>query len=128
MSRQEQILEAFLKFHAENPDVWDLWKRYTFQLIASGNSKGGAGNVSERIRWHSLIRTRGESVKLNNNYRAYYARMFDAKYPEYDGFFRVRKMISADKPTYEEHIDVVEQDEPNADLESVLSNRLAEVA
>ena len=32
--------------------------------------------------------------KLNNNYRAFYARAFMKKYPEYAGFFRLREQTS----------------------------------
>ena len=35
--------------------------------------------------------------KLNNNYRAFYARAFHKKFPQHEGFFRTRKQTSSDQ-------------------------------
>jgi hypothetical protein len=97
-SRADQIEAAFLRFHEANPIVWDLFERFALQAIAAGRHGYGSAAIFERIRWHMAIETVGEPIKLNNNYRAYYARMFAAKHPEHAGFFRCRKRTSIERP------------------------------
>jgi hypothetical protein len=91
---QDRISENFEQFHATNPEVWDAFKRFTFELIAAGYTHGSAGMIAERIRWETGIR-RGSPLKLNNNYRSRYVRLFEKTYPQYQGFFRKRKLRKA---------------------------------
>jgi hypothetical protein len=106
MTRADQIFEAFKKFHAANPTVWELFSSFTFQSINRGRTRYSCDAVFERIRWHVDIDTQGQAVKLNNNFRAYYARMFEAKNPEHAGFFRNRKRTSTDSTAYAVDIQV----------------------
>ena len=87
---RDDLKKAWWKWHKENPQVWELFQKYTFQLINAGFSHYGAKGVMERIRWHSDVETTGDRFKIGNNHTAYYARYFHHKYPEYDGFFRTR--------------------------------------
>jgi hypothetical protein len=88
---KESLKEKWWEFHKNNPHVYELFKRFTHELIAAGFSNYSSKSVFERIRWHTDIKTRGSSLKLNNNYTAYYARLFHADHPEYGGFFRTRQ-------------------------------------
>lgn len=98
-SRADQIFAAFKDFHRANPIVWQLFDRFAHDLIAKGFKNYSADGIFERIRWHVDVELAGTSqVKLNNNFRAYYARLFDAAHPEHVGFFRNRKRKSADIP------------------------------
>lgn len=98
-SRADQILAAFTAFHRANPLVWSLFKKFTFAIIDAGYSNYSVNAIFERIRWHINIDIRtDEPVKLNNNYRAYYSRLFAVGFPEHDGFFRTRRRISAEQP------------------------------
>ena len=45
----------------------------------------------ERLRWLYAIQTEGEAYTLNNIYRAPYARLLMATFPELEGFFEVRQ-------------------------------------
>jgi len=78
------------EFHTQNPHVYELFKQFTFQVIDAGFENYSVNAIFERIRWHTDIETRGSSFKLNNNHRAYYARLFHHDHPEHDGFFRTR--------------------------------------
>jgi len=82
----------FEQFHRDNPGVFILWDRFTREAIAMGLEHGSAGLVAERIRWETSIVTRGEPVKINNNYRSRYARLWEQENPEYRGFFRKRSL------------------------------------
>jgi DNA repair photolyase len=99
-SRRDQLVARFIQFHRDNPAVWQLFEQFTLQLIQSGRRHYSSDAVFQRIRWQIDIETRGEAVKLNDHYRAYYARMFEAKHPSHERFFRNRKLISAAKSAY----------------------------
>ena len=102
-TRADQIFDAFKVFHRANPEIWVLFQKYSLQIIDRGLKSYGSAAVFERIRWHISVETSGK-VKLNNNFRAYYARMFAVKYPEYSHFFRNRKRISENKDAYKNDI------------------------
>jgi len=101
-SRADQILDKFEEFHSRNPEVWTLFKRFTFEMINRGKSHYSVNAVTERIRWHSDIETTGEEVKIGNNFRAHYARLFHIAFPEHDGFFFTRKLVSEDAPALDD--------------------------
>lgn len=104
-SRADQILARFVEFHRLNPQVWELFERFAWEIIARGRTRYSVSAIVERIRWHIDIETSGE-VKINNDFRAYYARMFMAKYPEYP-LFEVRRRLSATKPAYKSDVPVI---------------------
>lgn len=83
--------------HLENPHIYEEFENFAFQAISSGRKYFGAGAVFERLRWYSQIETKGDQFKLNNNYRAFYARLFEEKNPEYKGFFRKRRSVADEK-------------------------------
>ena len=110
-TRQEEMAEQCQAFHDEHPEVWRLFVKFTNNVIAAGFKNYSANAVFERIRWEKdVVGTRPfktmsgdvsfaegsvrKPFKLNNNYRAYYARRFHKMYPQYDGFFRTREQKS----------------------------------
>lgn len=98
MTRAEQIQERFDKFHAANPKVWELFEEYTMKLIAGRWTHYSADAVCHRIRWHMAIEVKsGDGFKINDHYTCLYARMFEEKHPEHDGFFRKRHRPSDHK-------------------------------
>ena len=97
-SRNDEIRKAAWVFIEEHPMVWRLFIEFTNERIADGFKHGSANAVFERIRWETdQADVDGQSTfKLNNNYRAVFARWFMTDFPEHDGFFRLRKQTSAD--------------------------------
>jgi hypothetical protein len=84
-------LEAeFDKFHSENPQVYELFKRFTFEAIKKGHSCYSADAILHRVRWETSIMTTDQEFKINNNHVAFYARLFMDDNPEYAGFFETR--------------------------------------
>lgn len=101
-SRAEQIYAAFEAFHLANPDIWRHFKFYADQARTSGREHYSANAIFERIRWYVDIETKGEGeLKLNNNFRAYYARMYHAAVPTAGQFFRNRFRTSEDVNAYD---------------------------
>jgi hypothetical protein len=98
-SRADQIYSRFKEFHAANPQIWELFERFALDVAARGMKTYGAAAITERVRWHVAIDARGADVKINNDFRAYYARMFNAKHPHLD-LFNTRVRRSADHAAY----------------------------
>jgi hypothetical protein len=82
--------EAFLDFHAENPIVYTLLVQYARQAKSAGVKKLGIALLFERLRWYSMVETTGDEYKLNNNHRAYYARLIMKNNPDLAGMFEIR--------------------------------------
>lgn len=88
MSRHER---AFWLFHQGNPDVLDALVNLARQAKHAGAAQYGIGALFEVLRWSRLMAKRpGEEFRLNNNYRAYYARLIMSLYPYLSGFFETR--------------------------------------
>jgi hypothetical protein len=98
-SRADQILEGFIKFHKNNLHVWEMYCRFADQ-IRSVRSFYSAHAILHRVRWEIDFTTTDEEAKINNNYSAYYARMYLATHPEAGGFFKLRRLESADRSAY----------------------------
>lgn len=96
--RHEEMRQQVIEFTKDNPDVWRLFCGFTFDRINKGFKNYSAKAVFERIRWEMDIGGDGvKQFKLNNNYPAFYARAFMRKYPEHNGFFRIREQISKEE-------------------------------
>lgn len=89
---ERTIREAFIRFHGENPHVYDELYRLTAEAHEAGARKIGIGMLFEVLRWKHTLRTGGDSFKLNNNYRSYYARLILARHPELGDIFELRKL------------------------------------
>tara|TARA_E500000081_G_scaffold84088_1_gene85309 strand:- start:107 stop:388 length:282 start_codon:yes stop_codon:yes gene_type:complete len=88
----DSLKRKMWEFHKDNPHVMDLVEKYTFEAIRRGFEHYSINSIFERIRWHEDIETEDErEFKLSNNHRAYYARYFHHKHPEYEGFFRTKE-------------------------------------
>lgn len=85
----------FQQYHNDNPEVWNQFKLYTFRTKERGFSNYSANGIFEIIRWHTGVKIGKDGFKMNNNYRADYARKMMDEYPEFKGFFRVRELKTA---------------------------------
>jgi len=89
------IKTDFLRFHGENPDVFDDLVMLARRAKHAGATKYGIAAVFEVLRWSRLMEKRaGEPFKLNNNYRALYARKVMATCPDLANFFEIRVLRS----------------------------------
>jgi len=90
------IQQNFERFHAENPHIYDLFDSFAREMIRRLGA-ASAGMIFERIRWElSVVTHSDQPVKLNNNYRSRYVRLFEEKNPKAKeiGFFRTRRLSS----------------------------------
>lgn len=87
----DKLKRAWWEWHKQNPHVYKLFEKYTYDAINAGFEHYSVNAIVERIRWHADIETTGDKFKINNNHRAYYARYFHHMHPEHEGFFRIRE-------------------------------------
>lgn len=88
--------QKFLKYHKENPHVYQEFKKLTFKTIQKGFKHYSARGIIQLLRWHTGVSENGTGLKINDHRSMYYGRMFMNEYPEHDGFFRLRSS-AADK-------------------------------
>jgi len=100
MSRYDQLFAEANAFHQKHPEVWDLFEKFTFELIRRGFQHYSARGIWHRIRWETATPDPVDPAdfKLNDHHTPFYARAFMLRYPNYDGFFRIRTQISQGGP------------------------------
>lgn len=100
MSLELSLEDKFRKYHEDNPHVFELLVRFSYQLKNSKRRrKYGIAAVFERLRWHIDIETNDpDGFKINNSYRSFYVRMIEEKHPDLIGLYRKRAMRSLADP------------------------------
>ena len=100
MSSQGPIERAFWAFHDDNPHVYDRLVLLSRDLQARGRLRIGIGMLFEVLRWHHAMTTEGDAdgFKLNNNYRARYARLIMEREADLAGVFELRRLHGAEEP------------------------------
>lgn len=92
-SNRSKIERAFLKFHATHPEVYAELVRISRRLRAQGWDRFGIATVFEVARYRAMVgELKGNHPKLNNNFRAYYARMIMQRETDLDGVFKTREL------------------------------------
>lgn len=87
----QSLADQFEAFHAANPKVYIVLIRLAREWIrTTGRRKIGIGALFERARWEIAIETSDPDFKLNNNYRAFYARLIMHDHPDLAGVFELR--------------------------------------
>lgn len=84
---------AFLKFHAEHPEVYaklvDLARQWKHRR---GRERISIGVLWEVTRWETALGDPEADYRLNNNYRPRYARLIMEQEPDLAGLFETRRM------------------------------------
>lgn len=84
--------EQFEQFHADNPRVYTVLVGLAREWVRrTGQHKLGIATLFERARWEIAIATNDPDFKLNNNYRAYYARLIMLQESDLQGMFELRQ-------------------------------------
>lgn len=80
--------ERFIKQH---PEVWQNFVRFCEEARKAGHTRMGVDVVFGRMRWETMMKTKDEEgYKMNNDYKAPFARKLMKERPEFDGFFVTR--------------------------------------
>jgi hypothetical protein len=96
MTRHEEIRQACQEFHDTHPEVWALFCQFALEKAALGYENFGVSGVFERVRWETSAGGEDPDLKINNNFKPFYARRFNRMHPELGGgeFFRVREQTT----------------------------------
>jgi hypothetical protein len=88
------IEAAFWQFHSENPRVYELFNSFTRQAINRGHKSMSADMILHRIRWETSVETTEDEPRINNNYSAYYGRLWSRNNPDFASLFRTRRLLA----------------------------------
>ena len=75
------LVNEFKTFHSKNPEVYELFKTFTFRAINAGHIRLSSEMIINRIRWETSVETTDKDYKINNDYKPFYSRMFMNEYP-----------------------------------------------
>lgn len=90
--REDRIEREFKDFHAEHPEVYIGLVRLARTWQLNGSAKLGIATLFEVLRWNShLNEGKDGGYKLNNNYRALYARLIMKNEPDLANLFEIRE-------------------------------------
>lgn len=81
----------FKAFHKENPQVFKAFHNHAKQMKKRGFKTYSAWSIICVIRFNNDLQTNG-NFKINNDFVALYARLLMESCPEFEGFFKIRKM------------------------------------
>ena len=70
----------------KNPEVYEMFKRFTFQAINRGHKNLSSEMIVNRIRWETDVMTTDKDYKINNDYKPFYSRLFMAEHKQYENF------------------------------------------
>jgi hypothetical protein len=85
----------FNDFHSQNPHVYTALEDLAVRASNAGVKRLGVGALVETLRYSASLQTQGDAYKINNNYRALYARLLILKRPELASLLetRVRRSV-----------------------------------
>jgi hypothetical protein len=84
------IVDKFLPYHRENPEVYAAFKRFAYELKQAGRDHFGSKGIMERLRWWSAVEAKNDQFKINNSYASCYARLLVFEDPGFSDFFQLR--------------------------------------
>lgn len=84
--------DKFTEYHAEHPEVYQTFKKLTFQAKEKGHKHFSARGLFQVMRFKMGGKIKGDGYKYNNNYTPYYVRLLEREHPELIGFFEKRKV------------------------------------
>lgn len=92
-----RLIQKFLQYHFEHPEIFEEFKRMAFEMKKI-RRKYSHVTMIESMRWNKDLEG-GEVFKINNDYKALYARALIHYYPEFGDFFEIRQMKAVNRKT-----------------------------
>lgn len=92
IAQPETDLERrFVEFHRRNPRVYAALEKKCLALFDSGRTRIGVAELVEDLRYEPSLKTAGDTFKLNNSYRSFYARLLIYKHSKLASIIGVRE-------------------------------------
>ena len=86
----------FTRFHKDNPMIFHRVVEFADkQRVIGKRTHYSIEIIMNVIRYHTDLDGKGDPFKINNNYKAFYARMY-MEYRECPGFFEKRGSLADD--------------------------------
>lgn len=95
MTKPTTLQERFEEFHAENPKIYKLFKKYAKDALKRGHTKLSGWFIVNIIRWEEGVDSTGSGFKIQNDYIALYTRKFIEDHPKHAEFFNIKRMTRA---------------------------------
>jgi hypothetical protein len=93
---RNQIEVRFWNLHELHPEIYERIDRECKLLISNGRTHYGVQSFFESIRWETDLSMQegenGELFKMNNDFPAYYARLWLQNNPFFWDFFELRRV------------------------------------
>lgn len=88
----QDLKQKWWTWHKANPEVFEAFEIIAFDLIKQGHKHYSSDAILHIVRFN-LNKAKGpeDQYKINNNYSAYYARLFMHYHPRYNDFFETRQ-------------------------------------
>ncbi len=86
-----QMEQEFNAFHRKHPEVYAVLCRLARARLVNGRKHLGIGALYESCRYEVGLGDKASTPHLNNNHRAFYARLLMAQEPDLAGVFQLRK-------------------------------------
>lgn len=91
MTEDATTAEKFEQFHRDNPIVYATLCSLARDWLAQHRGwRTGIGRLTEVCRWEIAMQTNDPEFKINNSFRAYYARLIMKTESDLDGIFDLR--------------------------------------
>lgn len=91
LTRENELIEAFETFHADNPHVYDELRELVQIIVARNIRRISIRMLWEVMRWNFLVQTiTDDGYKLNDHHCAFYARMLMERGDAPAGMFSLR--------------------------------------
>lgn len=85
-------VNKFKAYHQDNPHIYAAFEKLSLEAAKTGRNKFAVRNIFGKMRWDMAI-SGNDEYKINENYSAYYGRLFEEKNPKYSGFFRKKNIL-----------------------------------
>lgn len=83
--------DRFREYHEANPEIYRQLRRFALEARAAGAERLSINLLFERLRWFTTVEAKGDPFKVNNTFRAWYARLLMQQEPALAGVFETRK-------------------------------------
>lgn len=83
--------KRFAAFHAENPHIYRELETRATREHERGSARLSIAKLAEQLRADYAVSSAGDAYKINNSYRALYARLLVHRHPALAGKFELRE-------------------------------------
>jgi hypothetical protein len=91
---ERSLQERFERFDRDNPKIFEALVSIARRWKDAGRTHCSVDFLMHILRWETGLRGDEDPWKINNDYAARYARKIVAFYPEFDGFFAMRRLTA----------------------------------